>query len=1309
MHVLVTNDDGPPSNQRSWIGKAHFASQIVKPTYFRPGTLHQDDGTTHAKPLHADSGNDSEEWVLVNSTPATATQLGLYHFFQDRGPVDLVVSGPNYGRNTTSLFSLSSGTIGGAMEAAVCRKRAIALSYAFFSRIHDPEIIAGASRMSVKLIEHLMNNWDQGVDLYSVNVPLVEGVERKKVMYTYALQNYWKSGSSFTEIEASGEEDEDPEEKEAEIREQEAQREGGEVVERKTRHKHRHFKWTPKLADVYQSVETSEPGNDGWAVKEGVVSVTPLKANFMHVQGLQGELKLSSNTVLERAKIYVHINYQDSYTHPIILAAISSVLTFEQYTLVDSIDDLPFPQSPYLQITSYESIPFQHLLEYSTTSLACSYVIRKALIRKHYLTHTVHSYIAKHADSGLKDHVPLTIDFEVDYAEFLDEALVEAYELHEAFARNAGRPARDREWWILKPSMSDQGQGIRLFSTESELHDIFQGWEQNQSDPEDEDEGTDDPGDDGEDSEAAEVSKSEMQYREKELGNGVITSQLRHFVAQPYIPPLLLPEYQNRKFHIRTYIACIGAFRVYVYREMLALFAALPYQAPGTQYARFETDGVGVCGEDIDMRPHLTNTCLQNSPIKSVSDSSDPKAVPFLNLSAAILTPSAMNSIYEQIFSTTSHIFRAAAAQPINFQPLPNAFEIYGVDWLVDPDFRVHLLEFNAYPDYAQSGTGGKRLIEGLWRGVMEIVLKGDGKGAKGFFKDLVPDVEEHEAEHWGMKKVLDLDMETERQWPPRSPFEALLSSPSGRSRVRKYQDRTSPSPSPLKKASTTPKLGRMQRKARDHAPLPEDEDDEDEETLQLRLRALEAKLKLKKLQQKKTKVPSNSSDVENEHLDSLSRSSESASRSTAEEKDWMKLEQPARNFKASQPVQVPVSPQRKVTTKEAPKSPGRVLLGIDKGLKGKNVSLRRAPESKSSQVLDDPFLEDALLSRDKGQQSDQLGSRVGKHDSKSRPMTFSEKIADTRQHDKEQKEKARRLQAQRSIGFGINKEELKSLKDAAHEETKATAASIEQTTTRPTFSREEVLKAANKPNGDLVQRSNTASANQTVRRRKDFENPNAPQGFVKPAERPAKARSPSPRLKAKSTSSQKPAPTDASLFEPFSSVHLSKRLIPHDSLTKALSGKSILLLPDVLGTVKAPDYSFPDDLEADCVVLAIIASKSTPLAHKDHDQRPKTAKAPPSSTDVPKSSLSEAAESQANERGKYMALTLTDLKWTLDLYLFDSGFTRWRKLAPGTVIAILNPNIMPPPPHNPHNNRFSLTLNSNDDTILEIGTSRDL
>lgn len=238
--------------------------QTVKPTYFRPGTLHKDDGTTHSRPLPAGS-EEQEEWVLVDGTPASCVQIGLYHYFHDRGPIDLVISGPNYGRNSTAVFSLSSGTLGGALEAAVCRRRAIALSYAFFSRNHDPDIIAGASKLSVRLIEYLYKNWGEEVDLYSVNVPLVENVGERKVMWTNMLQNYWEKGSCFQEVEDDEGNADDEEER---IREREGMAEDP-VEVGVTRHKHKHFKWAPRFTDVYNSVEKAPPGNDGWAVKEG--------------------------------------------------------------------------------------------------------------------------------------------------------------------------------------------------------------------------------------------------------------------------------------------------------------------------------------------------------------------------------------------------------------------------------------------------------------------------------------------------------------------------------------------------------------------------------------------------------------------------------------------------------------------------------------------------------------------------------------------------------------------------------------------------------------------------------------------------------------------------------------------------------------------------------------------------------------------------------------------------------------------------------------------------------------------------------
>ena len=259
-----------PHQERSWIGKAHFVGQLTKPTYFHPGTIHEDDGIIHEKPS---SNPQQEEWVLVDGTPATCAQLGLHHLFQDRPPIDLVVSGPNYGRNSTSLFSLSSGTIGGAMEAAVCRKRAIALSFAFSSRDHKPELIAGACKHSIKLIDYLAANWGKDVDLYSINVPVDKDVGTSKVMYTNALQNYWTTGSSFEEIDA--ESDADPQQQEKDIRETgEGNRDrsvlaDGFDAKHPKSSKHKWFKWAPKFGDVQKSIDASAPGNDGWAIHQG--------------------------------------------------------------------------------------------------------------------------------------------------------------------------------------------------------------------------------------------------------------------------------------------------------------------------------------------------------------------------------------------------------------------------------------------------------------------------------------------------------------------------------------------------------------------------------------------------------------------------------------------------------------------------------------------------------------------------------------------------------------------------------------------------------------------------------------------------------------------------------------------------------------------------------------------------------------------------------------------------------------------------------------------------------------------------------
>ncbi|KAL0934284.1 tubulin-tyrosine ligase [Colletotrichum truncatum] len=757
MHILLTNDDGPPSphsspyvhslihhlqkaghvvsvclphTQRSWIGKAHIIGQTVKPLYYRPSAdgLHGTEGTTSTRP--SPSGADNE-WILVDGTPASCVQIGLHHFFKERGPIDLVVSGPNYGRNTTAVFALSSGTLGGALEAAVCKRKSIAISYAFFSRNHDPVIIDGAARHSVRVIQKLYEQWPAGdeVDLYSVNVPLVEGVESHKTLFTPMLQNYWRDGSCFQEIEGDvGDEDEEEEK----IREGDfgealggddapaAEKKGED--EKSAGHKHKHFKWAPKFTDVYQSVEEAPPGNDGWAVKEGYTSVTPLKANFWHAaehlhkkelildgpqddgakEQVAHQAELPIRTALgqpsSNPEFHAIIHYEDPYVQPLILEAMERLFP-DKYNLLPAPQaatdsepalaaSLPSPDTRVLHIAPYESLDFDHVAAHSSTTLVNSYIIRKALIRKHYLSATVDHWVAKHPDSALKTHVKRGEHFEVDYAEFLDDALVEAFDLRESMDRNDGvEDAKDRDWWILKPGMSDRGQGIRLFSTMEELQGIFDEWEEErpESDDEEEEEGSGGGGGGG---------------------DYITTSHLRHFVAQPYIhPPLLLPG-DARKFHIRTYVLCVGSLDVYVYKPMLALFAGKPYKAPW---------------EDTDLDGHLTNTCLQGG------QSAQPPVKQFWDLVASRdLSEEKASGIFERICDVTGEVFEAAAREmTIHFQPLGNAFEVFGLDFLVDADARPWLLEVNSFPDFKQTGGDLKDVVAGFWEETLKRSVGG--------------------------------------------------------------------------------------------------------------------------------------------------------------------------------------------------------------------------------------------------------------------------------------------------------------------------------------------------------------------------------------------------------------------------------------------------------------------------------------------------------------------------------------------------------------------------------------------------------
>jgi len=131
-----------------------------------------------------------------------------------------------------------------------------------------------------------MDEWDassegkDAVDVYSINVPLVDGVGKKDVRWTWMLGNTWTGGRGlYAQIE--GGDENGLMKKIATGLEKKGENDGDEAPPPT-------FKWSPSFGSAWKTVEDSEDGNDGKAIMEGVTSVTPLKANFMQMHGRGG-------------------------------------------------------------------------------------------------------------------------------------------------------------------------------------------------------------------------------------------------------------------------------------------------------------------------------------------------------------------------------------------------------------------------------------------------------------------------------------------------------------------------------------------------------------------------------------------------------------------------------------------------------------------------------------------------------------------------------------------------------------------------------------------------------------------------------------------------------------------------------------------------------------------------------------------------------------------------------------------------------------------------------------------------------------
>ncbi|OJD22372.1 hypothetical protein ACJ73_06276 [Blastomyces percursus] len=540
--------------------------------------------------------------------------------------------------------------------------------------------------------------------------------------------------------------------------------------------------------------------------------------------------------------------------------------------------------------------------------------------------------------------------------------------------------------------------------------------------------------------------------------------------------------------------------------------------------------------------------------------------------------------------------------------------------------------------------------------------------------------------------KVADL------RWPPRSPYEALMSSPNGRKRFQEMQERRLAASASAKSFTASPyvrtKANQLLEDGVENDLEESDDDEEDEETLQLKLAAIEARLKLKKLQQSKSKSKPPSFDKE-------INSDAHISPSRPPSRFLMERKRKAANMSQQESIQVPVSPSKRLATSADPVSPRRVVLGIDKGKKGNEVSLRRPPSSRSTGRPSSSIggYRDELLLR-RAHSSTTRSAGLTPVEGIHRPKSFSERIAESRSVDKNRRQKTQLLHRKRNTAFAVDKDELERFHLAAKEESgKASSFDSPRKSQRvEEFSRDDVIQSYNLSSFGL-RKSKSISR---IHGRGAATQSTPAEGSTHQSlefQRQREAR-PAPYLPNNDSTegdSQNIKPTkesDPSKFEPYSGLHLSNRILPHSFLTRILNNKSSMRIPDLLKTIKGPQFD-PPDIDGDYVVVGIIASKSTPKEHQD----PKKGA----------SSNKDPDDDGSNNSSKYMVLTLTDLKWSIDFFLFSTAFPRYYKLIPGTVVAILNPSIMPPPPNKLDTNRFSLTLNSSDDTILEIGKAQDL
>ena len=356
----------------------------------------------------------------------------------------------------------------------------------------------------------------------------------------------------------------------------------------------------------------------------------------------------------------------------------------------------------HVQFAEYERIEWDTVIP--GDARANAYCVRRGLTRKAALAQIVSKWVEKMgADKTvLATSVPLSLAISTWEARDTDASwLAKNFGVHDSslalneclWEAESLMEAHPGETWVLKPSISSKGAQVTVVRTKDDLRSVVNEW-----------------------------------------------SDVREWVLQRYVPRLLLLKEQRRKFHLRVFVVCVGALKVFLLTKYIAFFATESFGGGG--------GGSGAQAQEEDFT-HITNAAHQKNHPEFIEEDcflSSDELAELVQLEPARGGLGMSKEDAEREFTTPEgrvlrgmatcldEVFRAAERQPAVFQPLGNCFELYGLDFLLDEDLAVHLLEFNSGPDLEQAGDRLKGVIETLMDGVFELGVDGSANSA-GFVK----------------------------------------------------------------------------------------------------------------------------------------------------------------------------------------------------------------------------------------------------------------------------------------------------------------------------------------------------------------------------------------------------------------------------------------------------------------------------------------------------------------------------------------------------------------------------------------------